>query len=242
MVGSLHKVLLSIASAVVLSTASALPAMSLSPEDTQKKLEVIAVFVLVNDKGEFYQVTQGDTSVIPLYLQAAAARGQLDRLLKSQKGLKGRIQAFSLNLLYKQADDLRQNLESSGKKLSTPIVISEANMNRASQILKSEGLDEKKIQEGLRTPIFFSEPMITVKTSYGDRQVFFVDYYQLQQAIEKLPADQRGRVKERVADLEVILELIRESKDDQYAFMPTEDYQKIREEYVKNQPQPKGKK
>ena len=235
MIRSLSKILLCVSSAVVLSIASVLPARSLSLGDTQKKLEVIAVFALVNDKGEFYRITQGDTLVIPLYLQASAAKDQLEQLLKSQQGLKGRIRAFSLNVFYEQANELRKNAESSGKKLATPIVIPESDMAKAVQILRSEGMPDAKITAGLRTPVFFAEPMLTAKTPNGERQVFFVDYSQLQQGIAALPADIRGGVKERVADLDVILSLIQESQKDQYVFMPSEDYSRLRQEYFKTQ-------
>ena len=212
--------------------------MSLSLEDTQKKLDVVAVFVLINEKGEFYQISQGDTIVIPLYLQADAAQGQLEKVLKTEKGLKGSIQPYSLNLFYKKTEALLKAAEKRGKKLATPIVIPEDEMAKATQILKSQGLSDEQIKAGLRVPVFFADPMITAKTPNGNRQVFFVGYSQLQKSIAALPADQRGKVKERVADLDVILNLIQESKDDKYAFMATEDYLKLREEYLKNQGKP----
>lgn len=215
--------------------------MSISPEDAQKKLEVVAVFVLVNENGDFYEMSQGDMVVIPLYLQASNAKSQLDQLLKSQKGLKGRIQAFSLNLFYKKAEELRKAVELKGKKLETPIVIPESDMTKAVEILKSEGVPEEKIKSGLRAPIFFAEPMISAKTPSGDRQVFFVGYNQLQQGIEALPADKRGSVKARAADLQVVLDLITATKEDKYAFMATEDYIKLREEFLKSQSKQQGK-
>ena len=216
--------------------------MSLSLEDTKKKLDVVAVFVLINDKGEFYQISQGDTIVIPLYLQADAAKGQLEKVLKSEKGLKGSVQPYSLNIFYKEADKLRKAAEKRGKRLATPLVIPEAEMAKATQILKAQGLSDEKIKAGIRAPIFFAEPMITVKTTNGDRQVFFVSYSQLQEGIAVLPADQRRKVKERVADLDVVLDLIQKSKDDKYAFMATEDYLRLRQEYLKNQAKPKPSK
>ena len=216
--------------------------MSLSLEDTQKKLEVVAVFALVNEKGEFYQISQGNDLVIPLFLQAAAAKGQLNKFIKSEKGLKGFVQPYSLNIFYKEADKLRKAAEKRGKRLATPLVIPEVEMAKATQILKAQGLSDEKIKAGIRAPIFFAEPMITVKTANGDRQVFFVSYSQLQEGIAGLPADQRGKVKERVADLDVILNLIQESKDDKYAFMATEDYLRLRQEYLKNRAKQKPNK
>ena len=229
MLRSFSRPLLGLLSAAFLLATSPMPVMSLSLEDTQKKLEVIAVFTLISEKGEFYQIVQGDTLVIPLFLQAAAA----DQMLKSQGAPKGQIQAFSLNLFLKKADELRSAAEKSGKKLATPIVVPEDDMAKAKEILRSEGLSSEAITKGLRTPIFFAEPMIAIDTPSGNRSIFFADYGQLQRSIARLPDDKRAQVKEKVADLDVVLEFIRKSETDQYSFMPTEDYAKLRNEYLK---------
>ena len=202
--------------------------MSISPQEVQKKLEVVAVFALANDEGVLYEISQGETSVVPLYLQARVAQKQLDMLLRSKKDLKGQILAFSLNRFYEKANRLRKTIESAGRSLETPLVIPEDDMAKAAAILKAEGLSDEKIKTGLRVPVFFAEPMLLAETPEGAKQVFFVSYDQFVEGIEALPEDRRSTLKQRVADLEVVLSLIEKSDEDQYIFFPTADYLSLR--------------
>lgn len=221
---------LSFGSATFLNFALALPVMSISPQEAQKKLEVVAVFALANDEGVLYEISRGDASVVPLYLQARVAKTQLELLLKSREDLKGQgqILAFTLNRFYEKANQLRKNMKSAGKSLVTPLVIPEADMAKAVGILQSEGLSDEQIKTGLRVPVFFSEPMLFTKTSQGTRRIFFMGYNQLDEAIKALPRDRQATIKKRVADLQTVLSLIEKSDDDIYAFFPTEDYLELR--------------
>lgn len=227
------KSFLAVASAVLLELSSISPAMSISPEQVQKKLEVIAVFVLINEDGEFYQISQDDVALIPLYLSASNAQSQLDKLLGSNQGLKGQVQAFSLNLFYKKAEQLRLSPQLSGKKLATPIITQEEDMDRAVEILKSEGVSSEKIERGLRVPVFFSEPMISAQTSDGDRDVFFMSYNQILRSIQRLPANSRDALKVRVADLDFVLNLIAQEERDRFVFEATDDYIALMEKLLK---------
>jgi len=237
------KTLLGLVSVVAINLSTVCPVMSISPEDVQKKLRVIAVFVLVNEQRDFFEVNRDDKVIVPVYLKATSAKKQLDNLLKSKKGIKGSIEVFSLDLFYKKAEKLRKLAQSKDLKLETPIVVERADMDRAKDILRSEGLSDEDVARKLRVPIFFAEPMIGSRSSDGRmRQVFFVSHEQLLEAIALLPQDGRDDVKERVADIGIVLDLMKNTKDDDYLFMPTKDYLAIQESYLKSrQKSNKGK-
>ena len=229
------KTLLGIFSAAALNLSLIAPVMSISLEDTQKKLDVVAVFVLVDDRGDFYQISQGDMQIVPLYLRLSDADSQLKQFLESNKSSKARIAAYSLNVFNKKTADLRKLVAEKGKRLETPVVIPEADMTKGRDILREEGLSDANIASGLRVPVFFAEPMVVGTDSKGKkREIFFMSFSQLQQAVSVFPEDERSKLKIRVADLQVVLESIQRDKEDRYIFMPTEDYSKIRKEMLES--------
>ena len=232
---SFAKALLGIVSAASLNLSLVCPAISITPEDAQKKLEVIAVFALVNERGEFYEVSLDETIVVPGYLKASTAQKQLDNLLNTKKELKGTIVAFSLNLFNKKVAQLLKLAESKGINMKSTIVVEQPDMVKAREILKSEGRSDSEIEKGLRVPIFFAEPMLLGKTSAGMRQVFFASYSQLREALEALPEEKRKGIKERVADLDVVLDVIKNTDEDIYAFAATRDYVTLRDSYLESQ-------
>ena len=209
--------------------------MSISPEDVRNKLSVIVVFVLTGENGELYESSNGDTVIVPLYLRLSDARGQLSKVVASSVNAKARIQAYALNVFFEKTNELRKGPDLQGKKLDTPIVVPEFDMSKAVEILQAQGVPSQQIKAGLRVPVFFAEPMIGAKTADGERQVFFMSYSQLQAGLAALPAAQRKGVKERVADLQVVLDLIKESDEDVYEFMASESYIDLRRSYLESQ-------
>ena len=208
--------------------------MSIEPAEARRKLEVVAVFVLVNRNGDFYQISRASADIIPLYLKESDAKTQLTKLLSSREKADARIQAYSLNIFYDKADKLRSTYKSSNKDLHTPIIVSSADHAKAVEILKKEGLQEAVIEKQLTVPVFFTEPMIAARSSGGQREVFFMTYEQLLQGMASLPSEIRGRAKKRVANLEVVMKLIEDANEDKYAFMETPEYSRLRKESLQN--------
>ena len=222
-------------SSFLLNLSFSIPVMSISPEEVRNKLGVIAVFVLTDEKGNLYDIKRDDTVVVPLYLRLSDARRQLTKVVVSSADSKARIQAYALNVFFEKANELRKSQQLIGKSLDTPIVVPEYDMSKAIEILKTQGVSVEKIKAGLRVPVFFAEPMISARTSNGDRQVFFISYSQLKSGLAALPATQRKAAKERVADLQVVLDLIENSEEDVYEFMASEGFLGLRKSYLESQ-------
>ena len=54
--------------------------------------------------------------------------------------------------------------------------LSDADMAKAVELLRKQGVSEKDINEGLSVPVFFSKPFITINTPKGTKAVFFLSY------------------------------------------------------------------
>lgn len=211
-----------------------MPVMSIEPEEARKKLQVVAVFVLVNQRGDFYQISSGSSDTIPLYLREADAQAQLQKLVDNTKDLDARVQAYSLNLFYDKAERLFELSRLKNKDLLVPIVGSAFDRSKAVEILREEGLSDGQIEKQLRVPVFFSDPMMVAAAKGGNREVFFMSYDQLLERINGLPKSARQNVKKRVANLDVVMRLIEETEDDRYVFMETPDYARLRKAYLKD--------
>ena len=208
------------------------PVMSISLEEAQKKLDVVAVFVLVNENGGFYEIKRDDAIVIPLYLKASSAKKQLDALMSSQQGLKGNVRVYSLSFFYSQADKLRELARSKGGKLSTPVIVEESDMIKAKEILAAQGVSAQETQKLLRVPVFYAQPMLIGEYESGRRELFFLSHHQLLESITTLPQDKRDSIKVKVADIAQVLSLIKNTKEDKFAFVATKDYQEVREKVL----------
>jgi hypothetical protein len=107
------------------------------------------------------------------------------------------------------------------------VISSDADMAKAVEMLRKQGVSEKEINEGLSVPVFFSKPFITVNTPKGTKAVFFLSYNDAATAASKITGT---KVELLAADLTVALGRIIESKNDEFVFYPTQAFFKLMQE------------
>lgn len=230
---------------VVLSAGMALGGLSLLPAPAQaipeaeaiKKLQVVPVFVITDSKGVPLPIPQEKQLVLPLYLESAKANEQLAALNKSNPNLKAGVVAIPLNVMNEKVTELNKQLKDKSKPLVAPIVGNEGDRAQAVKILKEQGLNDQQIREGLNVPVFFTKPFLTIKTPEGPRGVFFFSYENLENALSRLPAAERQKLKPQVADLTAVLREIINAPQDSFTIFPTPEYFRlVKENQAKNKP------
>ena len=200
------------------------PAQAIPEAEAIKKLQVVPVFVITDSNGVPLPIPQEKQLVLPLYLESAKANAQLAALNKSNPELKAGVVAVPLNVMNEKVVELNQQLKDKSKPLVAPIVTNDGDRAQAMKILKEQGLTEKQIQEGLNVPVFFTKPFLTIKTPEGPRGVFFFSYENLENALGKLPAAERQKLKPQVADLTAVLREIIKAPEDSFTIYPTPEY------------------
>jgi hypothetical protein len=211
--------LLSLGGASLLGSAPA--ALAIPEADAIKKLSVIPVFVLTNDKGVPLPIPRDKTLILPLYLERSQANTELSNFTKANPQLKAQVLALPLNVANEKVEELNKQL-TDGRTLVAPVVSRDEDRRQAIAILKKQGLTDQQIQEGLNTPVFFTRPFLTINTPEGQRGVFFFRYDDLQKALASAP---KGTTLEpQAADLTAALREIIKAKDDVFVFFPTPDY------------------
>ena len=148
------------------------PALAIPEADAIKKLQVVPVFVITDDKGVPLPIPRDKTLVLPLYLESAKARQELASLKKSNPSLKVDVVAVPLNVMNEKVAALSQQLKDKTQKLVAPVVGNDADRSQAVKLLKAQGLTDQQIKEGLNVPVFFTKPFLTFKTPDGPRGVF----------------------------------------------------------------------
>jgi hypothetical protein len=206
------------------------PAQAIPEADAIKKLQVVPVFVITDSKGVPLPIPQDKQLVLPLYLESAKANQQLAALNKSNPNLKAAMVAIPLNVMNEKVIELNKQLKDKTKPLVAPIVGNELDRTQAIKILKAQGLTEKQINEGLNVPVFFTKPFLTIKTPEGPRGVFFFSYENLENALAKLPAPEREKLKPQVADLTAVLREIINAPNDSFTIFPTPEYFRLVQE------------
>ena len=206
------------------------PAQAIPEADAIKKLQVVPVFVITDAKGVPLPIPQDKQLVLPLYLESAKANQQLAALNKSNPNLKAAMVAIPLNVMNEKVIELNKQLKDKSKPLVAPIVGNNLDRTEAIKILKGQGLTEKQINEGLNVPVFFTKPFLTIKTPEGPRGVFFFSYENLENALAKLPAPERAKLKPQVADLTAVLREIINAPNDSFTIFPTPEYFRLVQE------------
>ena len=203
---------------------AAAPALAIPEADAIKKLDVIPVFVLTDDKGVPLPIPREKNLVLPLYLESSKANQQLAALLKGNPTIKAQVVAVPLNVMNVKVAELNKQLKDKSKPLVAPVIGNEGDRTQAVALLKAQGLTDQQINEGLSVPVFFTKPFLSIKTPDGPRGVFYMSYQELQNSLEKLPAADRDKLKPQVADLTAVLREIIKSPQDNYVIFPTPEY------------------
>lgn len=200
------------------------PAEAIPEADAIKKLEVIPVFVLTDDKGVPLPIPREKNLILPLYLESARANEQLAALRKSNPTLKATVVAVPLNVMNTKVAELNKQLKDKSKPLVAPVIVNAKDLKQAAVLLKGQGLTDQQIKDGLNVPVFFTKPFISIKTPDGPRGVFYLSYEELQNSLSKLPTADRDKLKPQVADLTAVLREIIKIPQDQYVIFPTPEY------------------
>jgi len=198
--------------------------MAIPREQAIKKLEVIPVFVITDEKGVPLPIPRAKNLVLPLYLEEERASKELAALLKSNPNLKANVVPVPLNVMNERVAALNKELNDPSKPLVAPVVLDEADKQEAIAILKTQGLTNEQIQDGLNVPLFFTSPFLTINTPQGAKGVFFLSYKDLQKALSGLPPEERSKLRLKVADISSVIEEITKTREDSFVIFPTREY------------------
>ena len=208
------------------------PAGAIPESEAIKKLAVIPVFVLTDEKGVPYPIPRDKTLILPLYLDRAQAETELANFRKANPTLKAVLLPLPLNIANERVEEMNKQLKD-GRSMVAPLVARSQDRQEAVAILKKQGLTNQQIEEGLNTPVFFTKPILTLNTPEGPRGVFFFRYDDLKKALEALPDSKK--LEPQAADLTAALREIIKAKDDVFVFFPTPDYFKLVKDQQQNQ-------
>jgi hypothetical protein len=211
------------------------PVLAISEAEALRKLQVIPVFLVANDKGVPIPIPRDKNLILPLYLDRAMAQRQVAIALKANPGLRLQALAVPMNVANERVAAMRKSLKP-GYTLVAPLVPLPKDLDQAGAILRKQGVSEKQIREGLNVPVFFTKPFLTLKTPQGERGVFFLSYEELQKALARLP--NRASLQPQVADITAALREIVAAKQDIFLFYPTAEYFKLVQEQQKGRAAP----
>ena len=205
----------------------ALPALAIPEAEAIKKLEAVAVYVVVNAEGRpaFYQDQESpDQLVLPMFMTAEQAEKAQENLEDNPDAEGSRVVSIPLNVAFERNEKLLQEIQAQdeNKSLVTPLLPAPADWEKAKEILLAEGIDQEKIEQNLKVPVFFTDPpiIITPPGTEEPKIALFFNYSQLQQAKEAVD-DFEGE--DKVLDLFQAINLMIQDEEDKYFFLPTED-------------------
>ncbi|KKZ14393.1 MAG: hypothetical protein TH68_04930 [Candidatus Synechococcus spongiarum 142] len=203
----------------------ATPALAIPEAEAIKKLEAVAVYVVVNAEGQpaFYQESP-DQLVLPMFMTAERAQ-QARQTLEEGPDAEGiRIVSVPLNIAFERNEQLVQTIKEKdeNKSLITPLVPARTDWKKAEEILLAEGVNQEEIAEKLQVPVFFSDPPISITPPGAEEAkiALFFNYSQLQQAKQNVP-DFDGT--DKVVDWRVAINWVIQDEEDNYFFLPTVD-------------------
>ena len=203
----------------------AMPALAIPEAEAIRKLEAVAVYVVVDPEGRpaFYQESP-DRLVLPMFMKAEQAQ-QARRTLEERQDTEGsRVVSIPLNVAFERNEKLLQAIkeQDENKSLTTPLLPAQEDWEKAQEILLAEGVDQEEIDRNLQVPVFFTDPPISI-TPPGTEEpkiAFFFNYSQLQQAKQAV-SDFDGE--DKVVDWLRAINLVIQDEEDKYFFLPTED-------------------
>ena len=207
-----------------------MPAAAIPIEDAVKKLNAVAVYIVINDEGEphfLIDEENPDLLILPMFMTQQQADQALENLRNanpSPKAEGSKVLPVPLNMAFsmneKLAEDLR-NEAGPDVKLVTPLVAAPDDWAKALDILVADGLEKEEVERNLQVPVFFTSPPISIQPPNSEEAkiALFFNYSQLEKAKADLP-DFEG--KDRVMDWRVAIDLIVKDEEDRYVFLPTE--------------------
>ena len=206
-----------------------MPVAAIPVEDAVKKLNAVAVYIVINDEGQPVFVTEEETPnrfVLLMFMTQQQADQLLQRLRDNNpsEAEGSKVLPVPLNMAFsmneKLAEDLR-NEAGPDAELVTPLVAAPDDWAKALDILVADGLEKEEVERNLRVPVFFTSPPISIQPPNSEEAkiALFFNYSQLEKAKADLP-DFEG--KDRVMDWRVAIDLIVKEEEDRYVFLPTE--------------------
>ena len=203
----------------------AMPALAIPEAEAIRKLEAVAVYVVVSAEGQpaFYQESP-DQLVLPMFMKAEQAR-QAQKTLEARPDTEGsRVVSIPLNVAFERNEKLVQEIKEKdeSKSLLTPLVPAQEDWKKAEEILLAQGIAKDEIARNLKVPVFFTDPPISITPPGTDEPkiALFFNYSQLQQAKQAVP-DFDGE--EKVVNLPQAINIVIQDEEDRYFFFPTED-------------------
>ena len=208
----------------------AIPVAAIPVEEAVKKLNAVAVYIVINEEGKPAFVINDDVPdrlVLPMFMTPAQADQALEGLRQaapSPEAENSRVLPIPLNIAFDLNEKLAKDLQDEGNeniKLVTPLVAAPDDWAKALDILMADGVEKEDVERNLQVPVFFTSPPISIvpPNSEEAKIALFFNYSQLQKAKGELP-DFDG--KDRVMDWRVALDLIVKDEEDKYVFLPTE--------------------
>ena len=122
---------LAAAAALISALAGGTAARAIPEADAIKKLEVIPVFLLTDEKGTPLPIPREKNLILPLYLESAKANDQLAALRKSNPAMKATVVAVPLNVMNAKVAELNKQLKDKTKPLVAPIIVNDQDRQQA---------------------------------------------------------------------------------------------------------------
>ncbi len=205
----------------------AMPVLAIPESEAIKKLEAVAVYVVVSAEGQpAFAVDQEspDQLVLPMFMKAERAQ-QVQETLEASSNTEGsRVVPLPLNIAFERNEKLVQEIRAQDENASlvTPLVPAQEDWQKAEEILLAEGIAQDDIARNLTVPVFFTDPPIIITPPGADEAkiALFFNYSQLQQAKQAV-SDFDGE--DKVMDWRRAINIVIQDEEDRYFFFPTED-------------------
>lgn len=205
----------------------AMPVLAIPESEAIKKLEAVAVYVVVSAEGQpAFAVDQEspDQLVLPMFMKAERAQQAQETLEASSNTEGSRVVPLPLNIAFERNEKLVQEIRAQDENASlvTPLVPAQEDWQKAEEILLAEGIAQDDIARNLTVPVFFTDPPISITPPGADEAkiALFFNYSQLQQAKQAV-SDFDGE--DKVVDWRQAINIVIQDEEDRYFFFPTED-------------------
>ena len=205
----------------------AMPALAIPEAEAIKKLEAVAVYVVVSAEGQPAFIVDQESPnqlVLPMFMNAERAQQAKETLETGSDSEDSRVVPLPLNIAFERNEKLVQEIreQNEAASLVTPLVPAQEDWEKAKEVLLEQGIGEDEIARNLTAPVFFTDPPISI-TPPGMEEAkiaLFFNYNQLQQAKQSVP-DFDGE--DKVVEWRQALNIVIQDEEDRYFFFPTED-------------------